>query len=82
MFNLLLSYSCETMDNICNSSPCQNGGMCVSMSNVRYKCDCPPQYTGAECEQPVGEYKSYFYITNFGGPQVTRVFPLGLFAML
>jgi hypothetical protein len=35
----------------CASSPCHNGGICVSSPDgERYQCQCPTGYTGANCE--------------------------------
>ena len=42
MFNLLAINSCA-------SSPCLNGGICVSTQSG-YACQCIPGYTGANCQ--------------------------------
>ncbi|XP_033112215.1 laminin subunit beta-1-like [Anneissia japonica] len=34
----------------CDSDPCENSGMCVSVENNRYTCMCPPQWKGTNCE--------------------------------
>jgi hypothetical protein len=33
----------------CASSPCQNGGTCTDQVNA-YSCECPPGFTGPECQ--------------------------------
>ena len=42
-------YRCQCM------LACQNGGMCV-MTPYRYECKCPPQLTGALCNETVQNY--------------------------
>ena len=32
----------------CNSSPCQNGGTCISQVE-KYTCQCQPGFRGADC---------------------------------
>uniref|UniRef100_A0A914X4V2 Uncharacterized protein n=1 Tax=Plectus sambesii TaxID=2011161 RepID=A0A914X4V2_9BILA len=34
----------------CFSEPCQNGGTCVPLANYQYRCECPDDTTGANCE--------------------------------
>ena len=36
----------------CGSMPCQNGGTCVDVDiqDVGYRCECPPEWTGMDCE--------------------------------
>ncbi|KAM4695118.1 fibulin-7 [Discoglossus pictus] len=36
----------------CSSHPCQNGGSCVEFSN-QYKCNCPQEWTGSQCQYQV-----------------------------
>lgn len=38
-------------ENLCDTITCQNGGACVSGS-----CNCPPQFTGNNCQIPVHNY--------------------------
>jgi Mg-chelatase subunit ChlD len=45
--NLTLA-TCEDYDE-CVSSPCQNGGTCRNMLHM-YRCDCPPEFTGVNCQ--------------------------------
>ncbi|XP_066279041.1 uncharacterized protein [Branchiostoma lanceolatum] len=33
----------------CQSNPCQNGGTCFNLENA-YRCQCPPQYKGVNCD--------------------------------
>lgn len=35
----------------CEPNPCQNQGICTSFPQGRYECDCPPGYTGGDCEK-------------------------------
>ena len=37
-------------DNECASDPCQNGGTCEDLMNG-YRCKCPPEYQGRNCER-------------------------------
>ena len=52
--------------NECQSSPCENGGICKDFVNG-YNCKCDPGYEGPNCE--IGETsfffcRSYFFITH------------------
>ena len=49
-----LSCRCQTTKPICQPNPCQNGGQCVSLENVRYRCDCPSGYDGPLCQNNIG----------------------------
>lgn len=40
---------CEINIDDCDSNPCQNKAQCVDLLNT-YKCICPPNYTGRNCE--------------------------------
>ena len=42
---------CE-MANLCDNSPCSNGGVCTNSLNA-YVCSCPPGFAGDRCESPV-----------------------------
>ena len=54
----LMWFSCADVDR-CTSSPCVNGGTCVSQVDS-YTCDCLPGYTGLTCQ--TGLYMSTIYI--------------------
>lgn len=41
----------EPMSTGCASSPCQFGAACHELSNLDYRCDCPPGFTGKNCQQ-------------------------------
>ncbi|XP_063299747.1 fibulin-7 [Pelobates fuscus] len=36
--------------NPCSSNPCLNGGTCVEGGNRQYKCTCPQEWTGSNCQ--------------------------------
>ncbi|XP_075928964.1 basement membrane-specific heparan sulfate proteoglycan core protein isoform X5 [Petromyzon marinus] len=37
----------------CQDGPCQNEGVCHPSEEGGYECECPPGYTGTNCELPV-----------------------------
>ena len=37
------------LDDGCSTNPCLNGGNCTDTANG-FACDCPPSYTGTNCE--------------------------------
>ncbi|CAH1391625.1 unnamed protein product [Nezara viridula] len=43
---------CEKSTDECESSPCENGGVCIDM-HATYVCACPYGYTGKNCETRV-----------------------------
>lgn len=45
---------CEKQ-NLCASSPCQNGGTCTSLPGGQFKCHCPKGFTGKTCSEDVEE---------------------------
>lgn len=47
-----IEQSCNYRLDMCFTSPCQHQGTCVSLENG-YRCDCPPQWTGENCENSV-----------------------------
>jgi hypothetical protein len=48
--------NCETDEDYCLSSPCQNNGTCHDvMGGPGYNCTCPTGYTGVNCEEDIDE---------------------------
>jgi Notch-like protein len=44
---------CETpVSNVCDSSPCRNGGTCHLSSLHQYTCTCPRGWQGKHCNEP------------------------------
>ncbi len=42
---------CQTQNiNVCQSSPCLNGGTCSSISTTQYSCSCSLGYQGSMCQ--------------------------------
>ncbi|GMT22307.1 hypothetical protein PFISCL1PPCAC_13604, partial [Pristionchus fissidentatus] len=41
---------CSRRMNKCSSYPCLNGGTCIKGFIFGYSCDCPPGYTGKQCQ--------------------------------
>ncbi|XP_031572747.1 fibropellin-1-like isoform X2 [Actinia tenebrosa] len=39
--------------NPCDSNPCKNGGVCKSMSEGTFSCECTNDWKGVTCEEPV-----------------------------
>ncbi|KAH0630536.1 hypothetical protein JD844_013647 [Phrynosoma platyrhinos] len=48
---------CATEINACNSSPCHQGGTCLSQQGA-FTCLCPSGYQGTTCEEDVDECQS------------------------
>ncbi|XP_035672642.1 prolow-density lipoprotein receptor-related protein 1-like [Branchiostoma floridae] len=48
---------CGTNDDVCFSSPCQNGGQCQDGVNS-YTCDCPDGFSGVNCQININECAS------------------------
>nr|AEW42992.1 delta [Nematostella vectensis] len=46
--------NCQHELNECDSSPCQNGGMCKDLFND-FNCTCPTGFTGKKCEHNIGD---------------------------
>lgn len=47
--------SCSREINFCLPNPCQNGGNCTQMRiGSRFRCTCPPGFTGLRCQTPPG----------------------------
>jgi len=44
-----VSYCIVTEYNNCYSNPCLNGARCVD-GNGTYKCNCPAEYSGTNCQ--------------------------------
>ncbi|CAI4226224.1 unnamed protein product [Auanema sp. JU1783] len=40
---------------ICDSWPCWNEGTCVSNGTRSFKCECPPLFTGEQCERKISD---------------------------
>uniref|UniRef100_A0A2K6W6B9 Uncharacterized protein n=1 Tax=Onchocerca volvulus TaxID=6282 RepID=A0A2K6W6B9_ONCVO len=47
-----IEQSCNYRLDMCFTSPCQHQGTCVPLENG-YRCDCPPQWTGKNCEKSI-----------------------------
>lgn len=45
--SLLIAAKCMP----CLLNPCQNGGTCLALTQLDYKCSCKPPYYGKKCEQ-------------------------------
>ena len=41
-------------------NPCINGGTCIIVNENDWKCECPPGYSGAQCEN-CEIFKMYIY---------------------
>jgi hypothetical protein len=46
---------CEIQVNLCDSSPCLNGGTCVQTNSTSWICQCMCGFTGTRCESVVNE---------------------------
>lgn len=47
---------CNQDLNFCtNHKPCQNGGTCFNTGQGSYTCQCPPGYTGTDCETRISD---------------------------
>ena len=46
--------------NECDSSPCQNKGMCEDLINA-FRCHCMPGYTGTFCESGENQLTTGYY---------------------
>lgn len=44
---------CALATDPCSNNPCQNGGTCTTVNTYRYRCSCPPKYTGMTCQSEV-----------------------------
>ena len=62
--------SCIIVDICVATSPCQNGGTCVTIRSTSYYCFCPSSYIGFDCEgihfHIIDNHinKCYFYFRN------------------
>lgn len=41
----------DACDTLLNKNPCFNGGTCVSVKPIGYRCQCPKQYEGPQCQR-------------------------------
>ncbi|XP_064642356.1 agrin-like isoform X19 [Lineus longissimus] len=48
----------ECGNNPCNSLPCQNGGLCMTVDETKFKCICEPGYEGETCSDAIDVCKS------------------------
>lgn len=48
---------CEKQ-NLCVSSPCRNGGSCISLPDNSFKCLCPKGFEGKTCSEDIEECHS------------------------
>ncbi len=53
----------NVIGNCCNSSPCQNGGVCNPLASGGYYCSCPAGWTGVNCQTCNFKYVNYILIT-------------------
>jgi len=47
--------TCQEPAGACRSSPCQNGGTCVRLSEEEFECQCTESWTGVTCQTDVLE---------------------------
>ena len=60
-------------DNVCNSSPCNNGGICVLKSLKEYTCQCAQGYSGKKIYLKICElYDLYVYFFINLGPHCDK----------
>lgn len=57
---------CEVNVDDCTTDPCLNGGTCVDDIDG-YKCICPLQYTGSECNETIAEFPCDSHPCENGG---------------
>ena len=48
----------------CSKYPCQNGGSCVDLDPVNYKCFCKTNYYGYNCEYKQSDFLSLIIKLN------------------
>lgn len=53
-FCILLGKHCEKQ-NFCASSPCDNGGTCISLQGGDFKCHCLKGFQGKTCSEDIDE---------------------------
>ena len=45
----------------CNRRPCRNGGTCINIGNMSYRCTCRSGYRGRNCEI-IGQHVEYLFV--------------------
>lgn len=50
-----LFHRCQQTTPICQPNPCENNGQCVSLDNIRYRCNCASGFDGQNCQNNIGE---------------------------
>ncbi|KAL8561778.1 hypothetical protein ACOMHN_010712 [Nucella lapillus] len=46
---------CQNTSDICKADSCKNGGACVTLDNVRFRCNCTSGYEGPFCETNIND---------------------------
>lgn len=51
LINNRVGKHCDIRKNPCQPNPCTNGGTCISIMEISYKCVCTNSYTGDICDK-------------------------------